>query len=375
MKSMLVSLATAVLLASSLALAGGGSSAGNGGGGLLVNGEYKTFGELGLDLTPVKPYDVKTDPKILKELFFIIDRLKPYVAGSRLRALQQAILGESAIYRYLSVVDPEKFRWLEEKYRKELGGSDLPQGEFKLYAITGENWDETEPGHRVVRVLTDVLPDFFQLDPPSQALILFHEALFRLFPAAQLRDVVAAETEIHRLAHLGAPDPTLLFQALNRIGFFDQGELVGHYVQYLARFQGVFLSLRDIASDLFHHWTDTWVGHRAGTSTDAEKIFRLLPKHPAMLEILSNVAFYTNQDEWDEFSAHSVIHDSSDDHLGNLVLSYSDDGGLCFARLKDHPVPPEANLDIPIRTVSESQWGFLLQQWRRDPGWIERTSL
>lgn len=207
---------------------GGSSGPGNGGGGFYLEGRLWTYGELGITVESGKLYLPSEDMRTAAPLFNITDKLKGFISTWKIAGLLNSIFGPSAQYRMLKWADPEKIRWVEEVYKKE-AGIQLPSGAvFKLYAFTH---------HDPSGVVTDIFPDYFQLDPFLQSLILIHEAFIRTFPHAPIQDILAIESAIDRLFREYEPIKMTraaedLLQLLFKVGFLSRGEVLASNLRW-----------------------------------------------------------------------------------------------------------------------------------------------
>ena len=80
---------------------------GNGGSGMYIGGQYKTFGELGVELLrPGKSGDIFS-AELQKEILDILN--KTPLSNHKMNLILESIFGNQVTYRIVKVVDPKKF--------------------------------------------------------------------------------------------------------------------------------------------------------------------------------------------------------------------------------------------------------------------------
>jgi hypothetical protein len=288
-------LVLAVSLAHENSFAGG--ETGNGGGGLLINGVFKTFGEMGVQLETKtqdgRPYSPIT-PEIRDELNKILDPNFLQIPHLLAVQLKETVFVSHAgssnpVYRQVVVLDPVKFASIASDYKMTIKDKSLfENGEFKLFAVS-KNGE------------TDIYPDFENLNTKQKALILIHEALFRRFPNATLAQVLSVDIALNKLLEKkpGLGDPTELHLALNKIGMIRDTQVLVSFLRYLK-------TTTRGANDYFFNFSNIGGEYFLGIRTvgyepplysqhllfDDEKVKNFSHLHPNFKEIFFGKALY-----------------------------------------------------------------------------------
>ena len=222
-----------------------GIGAGNGGGGMYIDGQYKTFGELGIEIIRPGQFHDVFSTELQNEILDILNKF--HISSRKINLISESIFENEIVYRAVQVVDPEKFEAVKAEYLSIFQDKTIfNRGEFKLYALTGKTEDTKQ--------YTDIYPDFFNLNVRSQALTIIHEAFFRIFPQASLDQIVNVEKELNLQLEAFENDPenfspVEFYSVLYDVGFLSLSELMGEYVAYLENISGEVTILSIISND------------------------------------------------------------------------------------------------------------------------------
>jgi hypothetical protein len=310
----------------------GGREGGNGGGGLMINGVYRTFGELGVSVNDPKPTGYVIPADVQKELLKLLDSKRTHLNREKWTLLWNLAAGPGVQFRTATVIDPAKFEAIRRDYVKAIkdAGDVLAQGEFKLFAVTGQE-DRGE-------MITTLFPDFFKLQSENvhgahgAALILFHEGIFRgTHNHASLPSVLKAEAALEALQHVKPinADPTDLYMALKESTLFSLDDEIGHFLKYLKESRGYLMTVGDFAGVLYKVSENR--EERSGYASETllanqAKLFELDLIHPKFSRIFRSVGMHSSNSVSESSIAQaSFLFNDYSFAPENLAVQYSDD--------------------------------------------------
>ncbi len=140
---------------------------GGGGAGSKINGKFYTFAELGVELLEYGGPNVLPHEGLSEAFKLLKDKSYPNGIFPEIKL----ILNDRIVYRRFKTVDPKKLELVKNEYEKSLKE---PLQNFVLYAYT---WMDIVEDQKIS--YTELYPEFFELTPRQQALVLFHEAEVR----------------------------------------------------------------------------------------------------------------------------------------------------------------------------------------------------
>lgn len=300
-----------------------GTANGGGGGGIEVNGQYYTLSQAGLRISTKSNGPFMFGPETTKIALQISEYLESISSFYEKELFRNAIFGDDHIYQPVEVVDPKLYEQLKRQYQKFVAQTPV-KGNFKLYAFTSDH-------------TTKLFPDFFKLDPTSQAIVLFHEAIFYLNYWQPLKNVLVFESALTDLLRdPGNPDVVLnYYKSLETVQLINFIQMAHLYIRYV-ELKGQYLTLADffgegkMISDLDRNADGEFLIRREALALDSKNFPDLM-------------SFYGFRNGWVRIYEKYYGCQFEDQHLENFKLHFGNDGNVWIipinAAIKSNPDP------------------------------------